>query len=539
MPDNSRPDAITGFAPDARLVKWLDRTHSLADSSATALYFLNEPTSRKLDLIPYIPHTDERPPFPSTVSYFDQNSSFWDADELPNEFFSFPFLEGRTWNAIPLRIAGLTMGILIVVEPKNLSNLHEMLAEGQIALARLWIEYLVSFQARTLTGILRVTNDAASTLSLRQVLVRLVREAAVLFNAKLCSLMMVDDKKQELILQAAYGCSLEYIDRPNLSIQETLFGTVILDGKPLLVDDVREHPRYRDREMAKMEGLCSLLAVPIRFRGEDLGVLALYSATPRQWTPREVSLVESLASSAAVAIRNARFAEEIRETESQFLHASRLATLGELSATLAHQIRNPLAVINVLIHSWEHDTPSPDEAKEDLKVIATKINELNAIIEGAVQLARRRPLERKAIYLRNVIEGVLIFLDHRIQDKGVQIKFEKPEKRWEVQADAGRLQHAFLNLLSNALDAVGEDGRIEIVLHFDRENAFVDIRDNGPGIDQQILDNLGQAFHTTKPDGLGLGISITKRIIDDHGGEFGAANLPEKGAMFRLRLPIR
>ena len=193
------------------------------------------------------------------------------------------------------------MGIAIATGEVDDRILMQAIHREQTELARLWVEYLVSVQSRAMHSILEITNATASTLSLRQVLVRLVQEAAILFGAKLCSLMLLDEEREELVLQAAYGCSLEYLERPNLPLHNSLFGDVVRRGQPAVLDDVRIHPDYRDRELAKSEGLCSLLAVPILYGKECLGILGLYSAVPRDWTHQESELTQSLASSAAVA----------------------------------------------------------------------------------------------------------------------------------------------------------------------------------------------------------------------------------------------
>lgn len=524
---------------DERLADWIDRIYRTSGCYSVALYLVDELGGTTLHLIPHVPARYDRPPFPQRIKVNEEFRTSWTKCEtVPHDAFTLPFLSDGSWQAFVLHSSGMAHGILVASEPSDIHVLRDTVSRSQNDLVPLWIEYLVSMQSRTMEGILRVTNATASTLSLRQVLVRLVQEASVLFGAKLCSLMLVEEEQKELVLHAAYGCSLEYIDRPNLSLHNSLFGRIAMGDAPRYVEDVRVHPDYRDKELAKSEGLCSLLAVPIKFGEERLGVLGLYTATYREWSAREMELVVSLASSAAVAIRNARLAERNREMEARLWHSSRLATLGELSAVLAHQIRNPLAVVNVLLHSWEQNPPTPEQTKEDIRVIASKIRELNAIVESAVQLARRHPLERQPLDLAVVIGSVLSFLDYRIQEKGVEIHFFKPDGYPKVTADSDRLQHAFLNLLTNALDVLGDRGQIWIVLGSTDKEVSIEFRDNGPGIDPVILNKLGDAFQTTKSDGLGLGISVAMRIIRDHGGELSAGNHPEGGAVFRVTLPM-
>lgn len=523
---------------EERLAEWIHRVREDSACEYVVLYFLTEPGGRTFHLIPSSLTNRDHPPLPTHFELRESEAAqFEERETLTEPQLHFPSLESVDWKPYPLRAAGLTIGAAIAVGGADDAAFRKAVQANPTGLVRLWVEYLTSVRARTMEGILRITNATASTLSLRQVLLRLVQEATVLFGVKLCSLMLIDEDRQELVLQAAYGCSLEYLERPNLSLYDSLFGDVAQRGGPLIVDDVRTHPGYRYRELAKSEGLCSLLAVPIRHGEERLGILGLYSAVPRRWLRQETALVESLASSAAVAIRNARLAERVRETEVRLRESSRLATLGELSAMLAHQIRNPLAVLNVLIHSWKQSAPTPQQVHEDMHVIAGKIEELNTVVEGALHLARRRPIERQPVELVSLIEEALAFLDYRIQEQQIAVSFEKTRTPKTIAADHNRLQHALLNIVTNALEAAGEGGMVNIATWFEDDRAFVEIHDNGPGIDNDILTRVGEAFLTTKPNGLGLGVSVARRIAQDHGGELTAENHPDGGAVFRIILP--
>lgn len=522
------------------LTDWLDRIHSASKCEYATLYLFTEPGGETLERCSTVAHKDSHgePPFPTQIQLRPEECASWlHGTERTNDAPAFPFLEETPWRAYTLSVVEMPIGLLVVVESRDDQALKELLTEGRRELVRIWIDFLVSQQTQTMQSILSMANTTASTLSLRRVLVRLVQEVSILFQAKLCSLMLVDKKGEELVLQAVYGCSLEYLNRRNLPIRGTLFGSVVRRRENLIVEDVRVHPEYRDRELAQAEGLCTLLAVPIRSGNECLGLLGLYSAKPRAWPTHEVAWVELVAGSAAVAIRNATLTEDLHVMEDQTLQAARLATLGEVSATIAHQIRNPLAVLNVLVHSWEQETPSPDQVQEDIQVIAGKIRELNTTVEGVLQLARQRPLNRVETSLREVIRSVLVFLDHRIQEHRVRINFKHPPRKHPIRCDPDRLQHVILNLLTNALDATGEEGTVDITLYFEDKRAIAEIGDNGPGIAASILEHLGEPFKTTKPDGLGLGLSIAKRVLHDHGGELQALNRPEGGALFRIVLP--
>ncbi len=464
------------------------------------------------------------------------------------EAFSYlPSLEMDNWAVLRLGFQFIPFGLLFVVrrgrEPNSVSEIEEAGAylEGSLhALHEAWIGWLVHRRSATLQSLVDVSTSLASSLDRETVLGQVVQQTGVLLTAKLCSLMLLDNEKEELVLESAYGCSIEYLEKPNLPVSDSLLGRVVKQSEIVRIDDVRTDSKYLHRDLARREGLCSLMAAPVRFAGKTLGVLSIYSAIPHEWTEKEEVLLHGLASSAAVAIQNAFLVEKIGEIERKAAQTSRLSILGELTASLAHQIRNPLAVVNMLIHSWQPSS-LPAQLQDDLRVIMDNIVVLNRIVEGALTLARQQPPQPKACDVAEIVNGLYLVLRHQMRERHITFQNEIRPDFPHFFADRDQVEQALLSLIVNAIEAVPDQGEIGIQASRTREMTTIEVWDNGPGVSPEIRDSLFEAFKSTKPGGLGLGLSIVSRIVRDHGGQVSVREreAPDGGTVFALQFPHR
>ncbi|MFH1743597.1 MAG: ATP-binding protein [bacterium] len=449
-----------------------------------------------------------------------------------------------TWTVLRLGLQPLPFGLLIALRRDRPPNSADRIDEALVLLEQslpdlheAWVRWLVKCRSASLRSLVDITTGLASSLDRDVVLGKVVQQTAILLSAKLCSLLLLDPTGKELILESAYGCSVEYLMKPNLPVLNSLLGRAVRDSEVIRVPDVRENSEYLHREMAIREVLCSLLAAPVQFADKVLGVLCIYSASRREWSEQDEDLLRAVASSAAVAIQNASLVDKVAGIEQKASEAMRLSTLGEMTASLAHQIRNPLAVVNMLIHSWETLT-LPKQIQADLRVISENINGLNRIVEGALALARgQRPRPMKCD-LNEIIDGLLLLLRYQIREHRVHFINEFSTECPPLVADHDQVEQALLNLIVNAVQVVPEGGKIGVRGWKTPETTEIEVWDNGPGVAPEIRKTLFEAFTTTKPGGLGLGLSVVHRIVRDHGGEITVKDRPEGGTSFVLHFPI-
>jgi PAS domain S-box-containing protein len=242
--------------------------------------------------------------------------------------------------------------------------------------------------------------------------------------------------------------------------------------------------------------------------------------------------------------------DELRTARLDLVHASRLALLGELMASIAHEINQPLTSIVAnasagLMHLAD-PTQEPD-GLEILREILTDVHERARLagdtIDRLRSLAGKRPLERQALNVNDVVTDILRFISGDARRRGVAVYTELRPTLPTISADRVSLQQVVLNLVLNAMDAMDHlepaDRRVVIRTHHTDHTVEVAVIDRGHGIPSDRLPRLFDAFFTTKRDGIGLGLPVARSIVEAHGGRIWAEDLGGLGASFRLNLPIQ
>jgi signal transduction histidine kinase len=244
--------------------------------------------------------------------------------------------------------------------------------------------------------------------------------------------------------------------------------------------------------------------------------------------------------------------EEIEGYHRQrLLRAERLATLGQLSAAVAHEIKNPLAGIAGAVRVMADDLLATDPRKEIMGEILTQVRRLDKTVQDLLAFARPSPPERAPCDLHQTLDRVLILLAENPAAKAVRIGRHYATSLPCLAADGAQLGQVFLNLFLNAIQAMPGGGQLTIATALraaERRNGAppvpgpvveVAVTDTGPGIPAHALPDIFQPFFTLKHLGTGLGLSISRRILEDHGGWMEAESAPGRGATFRVFLPVR
>lgn len=237
-------------------------------------------------------------------------------------------------------------------------------------------------------------------------------------------------------------------------------------------------------------------------------------------------------------ILNFRDITNIRRMEAALKKADRLAALGELSARMAHEIRNPLAA---LCGSVQLLSSTADIKESDARLLAIVIREaerLDALISEFLMYARPATPQIKRILLRPYIEEEFLFLAHDPRFSSITLLNTVPDST-EVSADPNQLHQVIINLLQNAADAVEDEGLIQIGCCATPDTITINVTDNGPGIEEDAAKHLFEPFWTTKPSGSGLGLAISYRIIEAHGGTLSVESPPTGGSRFVITLPVQ
>ena len=223
----------------------------------------------------------------------------------------------------------------------------------------------------------------------------------------------------------------------------------------------------------------------------------------------------------------------------QMSRAEHMATLGEMATGLAHEIRNPLAGIAGVIEIIGRDLPTTSPARAVVKDVRQEIARINRIVTDLLQTARPHPPKVRKSDLNTTVEHAVMLGRQQGLSKAVEITLRKNPSLPEVEHDSDQIHQVLLNLLLNALQAIDQNGKIAVTVERGQDAAVIEVADNGRGISPELLPNIFRPFFTTKGDGTGLGLSLARRIVEDHQGRIDVTSTVGKGTTFAVILPLQ
>jgi hypothetical protein len=231
--------------------------------------------------------------------------------------------------------------------------------------------------------------------------------------------------------------------------------------------------------------------------------------------------------------------EEIQRLHrTQMSRAEHLATLGELAAGLAHEIRNPLAGIAGVIDILGRDIPENSPSHNILKEVKLEVQHINRILSDLLETARPKPAQFRLANLNSTAEHAVVFARQQSNSKPLEIELIKNDRLPLVMHDGGQINQVLLNLLLNAIQAVDGPGKVMVRIMRQDDYAAVSVSDTGKGIAPENLPNIFRPFFTTKGHGTGLGLSLARRIVEDHGGRIEVTTCVGQGSEFLVLLPF-
>jgi len=460
----------------------------------------------------------------------------------------------RSELAVPLEVNGEVRGVLNVdSDRKNAfsvddQDLLEALARPAAkVIHHTWLYEQLRLKGRLFERLVSVGQAINSTLNLDEALKVITREACVLMIAKMCSLLMLDESREWLDLRASWGAGEAYIQKPRLSVAESLLGIVVRRKKPLQIENVQISSRYQSVEVARREGLVSLLSVPLIFAGRAIGTLSVYTGQSHVFSNEEVRILSALAELSAIAIEKARLYERTTDAEEQLRQNEKLSALGLLAAEVAHEIRNPLTVMKMLYHSLDLKFSAGDPRGKDARMIGEKMDLLNKTVEQILDFARSAEPKLTPVNLNQLIDDLSLLTRHKLTHQNIQLVCNFEPNLPLVMADAAQLEQAFLNLKLNAVEAMPKGGRLTIssrALRAPRSSpaptqVVIEFSDTGEGMsEEQRRRAFSSVLKTTKSTGTGLGLAIVRRVVETHRGKIKIKSRPGQGTIVSVTLPV-
>jgi signal transduction histidine kinase len=232
--------------------------------------------------------------------------------------------------------------------------------------------------------------------------------------------------------------------------------------------------------------------------------------------------------------------EEIeRLHRTQMSRAEHFATLGELATGLAHEIRNPLAGIAGVIEIVGRDLPASSPARAVVKDVRLEIGRISRTLTDLLETARPRHPEVRRSNLNTTVEHAVMLARQQVLSRPIKIELQKDSDLPEVEHDSDQIHQVLLNLLLNAVQAMEQTGTVRVEISSREDCACVVVSDDGRGIPAHNLPNIFRPFYTTKGNGTGLGLSLARRIVEDHHGRIDVSSVLGKGSEFTVLLPFR
>jgi two-component system NtrC family sensor kinase len=268
-------------------------------------------------------------------------------------------------------------------------------------------------------------------------------------------------------------------------------------------------------------------------------------------------LLNSIAASVAIAIENARlyaevkdFADELARSQAQLIQSEKLAATGKLAATIAHELNNPLQAVQSCIYLVADQTDPDGHDKQYLDIAREELGRMARIVGRMLDFYRPSDEGRIPTDINFLLEDVIALVRKRLQQGGIEMDLELAPDMPLIVATGDHLKQVFLNMVINALEAMPQGGRLEMITRYisepdAREKASVDagfveieFADTGVGIPAEYINNIFDPFYTTKSKGMGLGLSVSYGIVERHGGQIQVESKMGEGTTFIVRLPV-
>ncbi len=364
-----------------------------------------------------------------------------------------------------------------------------------------------------------------------------------LFDPTLLVFLQLDARNRRYRAGFSSGDVGDALEDLEIRPQGRLARWFLVNESCLLVPRERGVFAFLDKpEQELLSRLDVQLCAPLLARNQVTGMLLL-GKIRKQWpaTRRDAELLMDLANQASLAFQNVALYREQQERLEDLYRADRLATIGQLTASIAHEVGNPLTAIRSTVQYLQGSIDEEDPNHDLVQTVLVEVDRIRQTIDSMLDMTRHRPFELSEFDLAELLQQTLHLVEAKARKQSVSFE-QRLYPSLRTEADANLLRQVFLNLILNALQAMPKGGRIEVASAIDPEGAaFVQvlITDDGPGIPAQDMPRVFERFFTTRRDGTGLGLAICREIIQRHQGTISLESEEGAGTTVMVRLPIR
>lgn len=449
------------------------------------------------------------------------------------------------WMRFPF-VVGDRVGAVVFHPKKSLQEIEKTILRDIIMITgRLWAReqalvtsysYITELQMFEMLG-----RSIVGNLDLNQSLTNIVTGARSIAQADGCTLWLIRQKKIVTMAQAGEPRPAE----TEIAIDDHPIREILELTHPIVIDDFAdEHSLYPKTQT------CQLMCLPLAGAEETIGLITIVRQpdAKRSFSREDHWRLRNLASWSVIALNNADLHHEIqaalakeRESRDRMIQMERLTTLGQLVASVAHEVNNPLQIMQGSVDTIKPQITGGSESSIDahLSVLQECIDQISSVIARVRNTYKVPGRDPVALDINSLLRQVGVMFETTLTEKNIVLDVNLTDDIPLVYGFEYEIRQVFLNLIRNALEAVNKNGMITVTSQHDEDEKMVqiDIKDTGAGIPPDILHIIFESFYTTKVDGSGLGLSITKEIIEQHHGSIKAMNQDGGGAHFRVKLP--
>ena len=382
----------------------------------------------------------------------------------------------------------------------------------------------------TMIAVAKIGDLVTRTLDTGEILDQVVAITRNIMKVDACSIYLFNREENALFLKATIGLKGEAVGQVRIDSGEGITGRVAKGGRILSVADVAGDKRNKYFPITGEEQFRSLLSVPLRFQEELIGVINVQTRDPRTYTPHERRLLKTIAQQVSGSIRNARLYEsvlvakrELETTQEKLVQSEKMAALGRLALTLSHELRNPLAGLKGASQLLMRKTDERDDRRQYVTLIIDEVERLGRIVDDLLHFARPRELRYEPIDANRIIDDILLLHSQDLTHRSITVH-KRLSKLPMIMADTDKFKQVVVNILLNSMDAMPDGGELIVssgVVRNDPDTldmAAFQFRDTGSGIPDDVMSHMFEPFYTTKPSGVGLGLSVCRAIIQEHAG---------------------
>jgi two-component system NtrC family sensor kinase len=333
---------------------------------------------------------------------------------------------------------------------------------------------------------------------------------------------------------------------PNSLLDIKNIREIMETGEALVIPDTSNSDKWE--YVPESAWIKSYMGIPLKYREDTIGLININSVKPDSFSKGMVHILKSLASYASIAVQNARLVRDLQESlkqekqmREQLIQSDRLAAMGRMAASIAHEINNPLQGILGCLELAHLSMGEPERQKKYLDMASSALESLNDIVERI--LSFQRPLQGTMEHtdVRQLLQEVLALSNKKIEHEDITIVLKLDRRMPKAYGIPGQLKQVFLNLTLNAVEAMEPGGTLTISSRkvvMEEPWLQVSFADTGKGISEEELQHLFEPFYSTKTDGTGLGLWVSQNIIDSHRGRITSESCLGEGTTFTIWLPI-